>query len=348
MSFQVTVEPSGRTFSVEPDETVLEAAIRAQVGLPYGCKSGACSSCKCQMTSGKVNQTPYQENVLSQAELDAGLILTCCAKPATDLVLHANIVSSADTFDIRKLPCRVTRMERCRDDVMIVHLQLPANDTLQYHAGQYIEFILKDGNRRSYSMANAPYTQVPNGVGIELHIRLMAGGLFTTHVFDGMKERDILRIEGPFGTFFLREDSDKPIIFLVSGTGFAPIKAILEHMQHQNISRPAHLYWGGRRPKDLYMLEWLEQQMALMPNLSFIPVISDALPQDQWSGRTGYVHQAVMADFPDLSAYQVYACGAPVMVESAQRDFSAQCGLPENEFYADAFTSAADHQQTVK
>jgi CDP-4-dehydro-6-deoxyglucose reductase len=157
-----------------------------------------------------------------------------------------------------------------------------------------------------------------------------------------MKERDILRFEGPMGTFFLREDSDKPIVLLASGTGFAPIKAIVEHWAHLKSTRPITLYWGGRRPSDLYMHELCENWAADLPNFRYIPVISDGLPEDAWTGRTGFVHQAVMADFADLSGHQVYACGAPVMVDAAQRDFVAHCKLPEDAFFADSFTSEAD------
>jgi CDP-4-dehydro-6-deoxyglucose reductase len=222
--------------------------------------------------------------------------------------------------------------------VVVMKLQLPANDAFAFRAGQYIEFILRDGARRSYSMANAPHI----GPGLELHIRHMPGGRFTDLVFGSMKEKDILRIEGPFGSFFLREDSDKPMVFLASGTGFAPLKALLEHMQHCGITRPTTLYWGGRRPSDLYMDDWVRAQLANMPHLRYVPVVSDALPEDQWTGRTGFVHLAVLQDFPDLSGHQVYACGAPIVVESARSAFSAQAGLPADEYFADSFTSAAD------
>jgi CDP-4-dehydro-6-deoxyglucose reductase, E3 len=220
-------------------------------------------------------------------------------------------------------------------------MQLPANDPLRYHAGQYIEFILRDGSRRSYSMANAPHTQGDKPM-IELHIRHMPGGKFTDQVFGTMKEKDILRMEGPFGSFFLREDSDKPMVLLASGTGFAPIKAIIEEMEFKGITRPAVLYWGCRSKADLYLDEWALQATQRMPNLRYIPVLSEPKPEDAWTGRTGFVHQAVMADLPDLSGHQVYACGAPIMVESAQKDFIGTCRLPEDEFLADSFTSEAD------
>ena len=265
----------------------------------------------------------------------------------TDVVIEARTVPGAGEFPVRKMPVRVMTMARPAPDVAVLNMQLPANDPLRYHAGQYVEFILRDNARRSYSMANAPHTQTDKPF-IELHIRHMPGGKFTDHVFSALKEKDILRMEGPFGSFFLREDSDKPMILLASGTGFAPIKAIIEHLEHKGSTRPAVLYWGCRSKADLYLHDWALQAAARLPNLRYVPVLSEPKPEDGWSGRTGLVHQAVMADLPDLSGHQVYACGAPVMVDAAQRDFVERCGLPAEEFYADSFTSEADkHGQTA-
>jgi len=337
VTFSVAVQPSGRTFAAQNDETLLAAGIRHGVGLPYGCKDGACGSCKCKMLSGSVVHGTHQSKALSAEEEALGLVLTCCATPTSDVVLESRQVSAEGALPIKKMPTRVTTMQKVSDDVMVLQLQLPANDTFHYRAGQYIEFLLRDGARRSYSMANAP-----QGSSVELHIRHMPGGKFTDHVFGAMKEKEILRVEGPHGSFYLREDSEKPLILLASGTGFAPIKALLEHMLAQDIARKATLYWGGRRPADLYMDAWVREFQSRMPTLDYVPVVSDALPSDQWTGRTGFVHQAVLADFADLSTYQVYACGAPIVVESAKRDFVAQAALPDEEFFADAFTSEAD------
>jgi CDP-4-dehydro-6-deoxyglucose reductase len=337
-TFSVNIQPSNRTFTVNPDEAVLPAGIRQGIGLPYGCKDGACGSCKCKMLSGTVVHGPHQSKALSPEEEAAGMVLTCCAVPTSDLVLESRQVTEAGAFPIKKLPTRVSTLQRKSDDVMVIQLQLPANDAFNYHAGQYVEFLLRDGARRSYSMANAP----AEGATMELHVRHMPGGKFTDHVFGTMKEKEILRIEGPFGSFFLREDSDKPIILLASGTGFAPIKALIENMQRKGITRPAVLYWGGRRPADLYLDEWVLEQLAVSPWLRYVPVVSDATADDHWRGRTGFVHRAVLEDFADLSGYQVYACGAPIVVDSARRDFVALANLPEDEFYADAFTSEAD------
>jgi CDP-4-dehydro-6-deoxyglucose reductase len=336
---KVKVQPSGHEFSVEEGESVLTAALRQHLVLPYGCRNGACGSCKGRIVEGEVDYGVYQKKALTEEDKAQGKALFCQAKPVSDLVIEARTIGAAKDIPIRTLPCRVQKMERLADDVMVLHLKLPASERLQFLAGQFIEFLLKDGSRRSFSMGNAPHDDEL----IQLHVRRVAGGHFTDHVFGKMKERDILRFEGPLGTFFLREDSKKPIVFVASGTGFAPIKSVNEHALHRGVSRPIVLYWGGRRPKDLYMnalpLKWASEHAQ---QFRYVPVISDALPEDNWSGRTGFVHRAVMQDFPDLSAHQVYACGVPVMVDAAKRDFTRECKLPAEEFFADSFTTQAD------
>jgi len=336
----VTIQPSGHQFQVEEGEAVLAAALRQGFVLPYGCKNGACGSCKGRIHAGTVDYGVYQAKALTDEEKAQGKALFCQAKPLTDLVIEARTIGAAKDIQVKTLPCRVQKMERVTEDVIILGLKLPANERLQFLAGQYLEFLLKDGTRRSFSMGNAPHDDEL----IQLHVRHVPGGQFTDHVFGKMKERDILRFEGPQGTFFLREDSTKPIVLVASGTGFAPIKSIIEHALHKDIRRPMTLYWGGRRPKDLYMSA-LAEGWAAQGKFTYVPVISDALPEDNWPGRTGFVHRAVMADFPDLAMHQVYACGVPIMVDSARRDFITACGLPEDEFYADSFTTQADLAQ---
>jgi CDP-4-dehydro-6-deoxyglucose reductase len=342
MSHQVTVLPSGHQFTVNAGQTVLDAALKAGIGLPYGCKNGACGSCKGKVMSGDVSLAPHQARALSADEVKQGMTLFCCASPLTDVTIEAREVRAQGDIQIRKLPCRVQGMERAASDVMLLSLQLPANERFQFLAGQYVEILLKDGKRRSYSMASAPHEEGP----MQLHIRHLPGGLFTDHVFGvgatQMKEREILRFEGPFGSFFLREDSDKPIIMVASGTGFAPLRAIVEHMAFKDIRRPVRLYWGGRRPQDLYLDAVARAWAESRPDFQYIPVVSHAQAEDGWTGRTGFVHQAVMQDLPALADWEVYACGAPAMVDAARRDFSAQCGLPVDAFYADSFTSEAD------
>lgn len=344
MAYQVTVMPSGRTFEAAADETILGAALRHSVGLPYGCKNGACGSCKGRVVAGDIVQGDHAASALSAQEKTEGRALFCCATAASDITIECREVQGAGDIPIKKIPCRVATLERVADDVVVTRLQLPATERMQYLAGQYVEFLLRDGKRRSYSIATPPHQEGP----IELHIRHMPGGTFTDYVFGAkegqpaMKERDILRFEGPLGSFFLREDSDKPIILLASGTGFAPIKAIVEHAVYTGITRPMTLYWGGRRPRDLYMHELCEQWARELPNFRYVPVISDAQASDDWDGRTGFVHEAVMEDHPDLAGFEVYACGAPVMINAARKDFSLRCDLHEDAFFADSFTSEAD------
>jgi CDP-4-dehydro-6-deoxyglucose reductase, E3 len=335
---KVTVQPSGQSFDVEESESVLTAALRQGVMLPYGCKNGACGSCKGKIVSGTVDYGHYHARVLTEDERAHGKALFCQARPLGELVIECRTIGAAKDIAVRLLPCRVQKLDKVADDVVIAQLKLPANERLQFLAGQYIDFLLKGGERRSFSMANPPHADEL----IELHIRHVPGGSFTDHVFAKMKERDILRLEGPLGSFFLREDSIKPIVLVASGTGFAPIKSIIESALHRKVERPMVLYWGGRRPKDLY-LNALAQKWALEHrHFRYVPVASEARPEDAWSGRSGFVHRAVMQDLPDLSGYQVYACGVPAMVDAARKDFITQCQLPEDEFYADSFTTAAD------
>ncbi len=341
MSFRVSVTPADLQFDVDDGETILSAAIRQGVGLPYGCRDGACGSCKCTLVEGQVTHRPHQPQALSDDEERGGRILACCAVPASDCTLQARGVAAAGDFAVIKMPTRVLSISRPAPDVALLRLQLPGNQSFRYHAGQYIELLLRDGARRSYSMANAP-TRLGTPPSIELHIRHMPGGLVTDHVFVGMKEKDILRVEGPLGGFRLHETSTTPIVLLASGTGLAPIKAIVEHMQDQGCARETTLYWGCRSRVDLYLHDWAVATAATLPWLHYVPVLSEPRQDDAWSGRTGLVHEAVMADHPDLSAHDVYACGVPVMVEAARRDFTSRCGLAPDAFHSDAFSSAAD------
>ena len=336
MPNQVTIQPGNHTFVAGDDETILDAALREGRVIAYGCRNGACGTCKGTVLAGTVDYGTYRESALTAAEKRLGLALFCQAKPRGDIVIQCRELNAAKDVQIKTLPCRVQKMERVADDIMVLHLKLPTAERLQFLAGQYVDILMKDGSRRSLSMANAPH----DDEFLQLHLRNY-GGPFSQHVFGKMKERDILRFEGPLGTFFLREDSDKPIVLLASGTGFAPIKALIEHAFHIRNARPIVLYWGARVRADLYMNELPAQWADAHGHFRYVPVLSEPLPDDQWTGRTGFVHEAVMQDLPDLSGYQVYACGAPVVVESAHRDFVARCGLPEEEFYSDAFTPAA-------
>ncbi|SFO34580.1 CDP-6-deoxy-delta-3,4-glucoseen reductase [Nitrosospira briensis] len=340
MPHQITIKPSGHVFFAQPGETVLQAALREGYSLPYGCRNGACGTCKGKIIQGKVDFGSHNESTLTEIEKQAGMALFCCAVPLSELVIECREIGAIKDIKIKTLPCRVQKLERVAPDVMVISLKLPANERLQFLAGQYIDILMKDGKRRSYSLANAPHDDEL----LQLHVRNYSGGAFAEHVFTRMKEKDILRFEGPLGTFFLREDSDKPIIFVASGTGFAPVKSILEHVFHgRNLHgyRQMVLYWGNRTSADLYMAELAGSWQQEHDNFTFIPVLSEAPAADNWSGRAGLVHQAVLQDFDDLSGYQVYACGTPAMVEAAHRDFTRLRGLPEDEFFSDAFTTSA-------
>ena len=333
MPHKITIQSSQHAFTAENEETILEAALREGYDLPYGCRNGACGSCKGRIVEGSVDHGKFDRKALSDAEIASGMTLFCCAKPLTDLVVDCREVKAAKDIQVKTLPCRVQKMIPTAKDTMILKLKLPSNERLQFLAGQYIDILLKEGKRRSFSLANAPH----DDEFLELHIRNVAGGNFSQHVFTEMKEKDILRFEGPLGTFTLDEASEKPIILLASGTGFAPIKSIVEHAFHAGIKREMTLYWGAYARADLYMPELPEKWASEHDNFRFIPVLSDPLPGDNWTGRTGYVHQAVMQDHQDLSGFQVYACGSPLMVQAASTDFVGR-GLPRDAFFSDAFT----------
>ncbi|RIX49109.1 MAG: CDP-6-deoxy-delta-3,4-glucoseen reductase [Rhodocyclales bacterium GT-UBC] len=334
MSHQITVQPSGRSFSAESDETLLDAALRQGLTLPYGCKDGACGACKGKVLSGQVDHGKSQPHALTDAEKAEGKTLYCCAKAESDLVIECKQMTLASDIPVKTLPSRIEKMERLAPDVIEMFLRLPANERLQFWAGQYIDILLKDGKKRSFSLANAPH----DDEFLQLHIRHVPGGLFTEQVFTTMKARDILRFNGPHGSFYLREESTKPVILLAGGTGFAPVKAIVEHAIAEKCTRPLHVYWGAKARIDLYQNALAEQWASQYANIKYVPVLSEPAAGDNWDGRTGFVHQAVVADFPDLSVYQVYACGSPLMIDAARADFVKACRLPEEEFFADAFT----------
>jgi CDP-4-dehydro-6-deoxyglucose reductase len=337
MSYQVTVQPSGRQFVAEADETILDAALRQGLTMPYGCKDGACGACKGHVQSGSVDHGKAQAHALKDEEKAAGMALYCCAKPQSDLVIECKQITSGTQIPVKTLPSRIEKLERLAPDVIELHLRLPASERLQFLAGQYIDILLKDGRKRSFSLANAPHDDAL----LQLHIRHVPGGLFTDQLFSTLKVRDILRFNGPHGSFYLREDSARPMILLAGGTGFAPIKAIVEHAIAENCQRPMFIYWGAKARIDLYQNALPEAWAAQHANFRYVPVLSAPAAGDAWTGRTGFVHQAVLADFADLSGHQVYACGSPAMIDSAKRDFMAQ-GLPEEEFFADAFSFASN------
>jgi len=336
MSFSVRVEPSGHIFTIEENELILDAALRQGFALPYGCRGGACGACLGQLLEGSVNYPDGDPIALDDDDKAANKAIFCQAVATSNLVIESKEVSATKDIPIKVLPCRVAEMKQLSHDVMLLELKLPATERMQFLAGQYVDFLLKDGKKRTFSIANAPH----NDEFIELHIRHIPGGRFTSEVFDNMKEKDIMRIEGPMGNFFLREDVDRSIIFMAGGTGFAPIKGIIEHIIQVDIKRDVHLYWGAQTEKDLYMNELAEGWAEQNDNIKYIPVLSgDEL--DGWQGRTGYVADAIVEDFTDLTNYEIYASGAPEMVYAGKDLFAAQ-GLNLENYYSDAFEFAND------
>ncbi len=335
MTFTIRIEPSGHIFTADAGEKILDAAMRQGITLPYSCRDGACGTCKAGLRSGDVDYGSYEDKAMSVAEREAGKVLLCQARALSDLVIEAHELVTPAGIVIKTLACRVAKMERAAHDVMILQLTLPQNQRLNFLAGQYIEILLKDNQRRSFSLANPPQA----ADFLELHVRQVPGGVFTDHVFLQMRERDLLRFRGPLGTFFLREQSARPMLFVAGGTGFAPIKGIIEHALAANIRRPMHLYWGVRAQRDLYRQALAESWTQAYAPLRYTPVLSEPAPQEPWSGRTGFVHDAVVADYPDLSQHEVYASGPPVMIEAIKRSFFARGLAPEHLFF-DSFEFA--------
>jgi NAD(P)H-flavin reductase/ferredoxin len=340
-TYQMTAHPGRQNAPVRPGETLLDAGLRVGIPLPFECRSGGCGVCKATMIGGQVEMSGYQPSALSENERAAGRILLCCARALSDVEFEYEENAAARGTQVGTWLARVERLERLAHDVMLVALRLPEGERIDFEAGQYLNILLEDGSRRSYSFTT------PSGSTdvIELHVRLMPGGRFTTRVFESMKVGDTLDIEGPVGSFVLHEPSDKPLIFVAGATGFAPVKSLLEQAFHMGIERPLHLYWGVRRPRDLYLTGLPQRWEREHPNFRFVPVISDPTPEDGWKGRTGLVHEAILADFPDLSGFSVYACGSVRMVEAARPAFVAQ-GLHEGACYSDAFSPAAQAVRT--
>jgi CDP-4-dehydro-6-deoxyglucose reductase len=349
VGLRVTLQPSGHQFEVPQGKAILTAGLEAGLNLAYSCRAGNCTTCRGRVVQGQVDHGRSDLHCLTESQRAQGYTLLCQAQPVTDVTIEVKELQ-LHMQQPKLVPCRVKKIEKPAADVAIVSLRLPYNDNMLYAAGQYVDFLLKDAasgktRRRSYSIATAPALE-GSMMDIDLHLRHYPGGAFTEHVFTAMKVGEILKFEGPLGTFYLREESDKPIVFVAGGTGFAPVKAMIEFALRRGIARPMRLYWGCRARKDLYLpdapLRWAESSA----HFTYIPVLSEPHDTDEWTGRKGLVHQAVLEDMPDLSAYQVYAAGAPAMIEAARRDFRAR-GLPDDEFFADSFLTEHETVQAT-
>ncbi len=329
--FHLMVRPDNRIVPARQGETILEAVLREGIAFPYECRNGGCGQCKCAVSYGSVEQGPHQESALSAAERANGVVLACSAMPLSDVELEYVPRSLPGGIRAREYRARVASMQKATDDVMIVRLKVDG-DPIRFYPGQYINIRLPDGQRRSFSFATAPHVNDE----IELQIRRIPGGQFTTHVFTSMKVGDTITFEGPLGSFFLRDDSDKPILFVAGATGFAPVKSMVEHAFHVGMKRRMILYWGVRSRRDLYLPDLPKRWAAEHPNFTFVPVLSAPAPEDRWTGRTGLVHEAILADFPDLGGHQIYACGSVKMVEAAHPAFMAH-GMTQDDCFSDAF-----------
>lgn len=336
MTYKVTIKPSGSTFEVGVDEHLLDAAIHQGLHLPYSCRNGRCGSCKATLLSGEVRYAGERPPALSDEDQSRGQVLLCQGLAMGDLEVQVREIAGVGGIQPRIMPVRVAKMERLAPDVMRLYLKLPAGQRLMYLAGQYIDVLLKDGRRRSFSIANPPH----DDEFIELHIRHVPGGHFTGHVFEHMKEKALLRIEAPLGNFFLREDSNAPIIMMAGGTGFGPLKGMIEHAMHTGCDRPIYLFWGARKRVDLYLHDlvksWMHDHAALF---SYTAVLSEPLEADHWQGDTGWVHDAVLSHYPALNGFDVYMSGPPPMVEAARESFISH-GLDPDRLYFDSFEFA--------
>ena len=333
MSFTVRIEPSGHSFIVESDEPILDAALRHGYAFPYGCRGGGCGACKGKLLNGTVDYGTKLPPALSEEDVSRGLALFCQARATSSVTLEVKEIGESETLKIKTLPTKVQKKEFLSHDVVRLFLKIPETERLQFRAGQYIDILLPDGRKRSFSLANAPHDDTL----IELHVRHVDGGDFTGYVMDELHEKDILRIEGPHGSFFLREEANRPMIFMAGGTGFAPIKGIIEHALAEGLTQPMYLYWGVRAQEDLYLDELPQKWAKHMPHFHFVPVFSEVNSEQSESVRTGYVHDAVIADFPDgLAEFDVYAGGPPVMVHAGFDAFKAH-GLKEDRYFSDAF-----------
>ena len=326
--FQVVVQPGSTRLVVRQGETLLEAGLREGIALPYECRNGACGACRCSIVHGNVDHGAYQHAALTDSMRARGEALLCCATPLSDLEIELDCLAHAA---IAQYTGRVDSIERLSDEVIRLMVSLSGGRRIGFTAGQYVNIVLEDGQRRAFSFANPPH----DNARMELHVRLIPGGRFTTHVFTAMQFGDALDFEGPLGAFTLRE-STRPILFVAGATGFAPIKSIVEDAFHRGIQRPMRLYWGVRQRKDLYMPDLAERWQREHANFRFVPVLSEPDPRAAWSGRTGLVHAAILQDFPDLNGYEVYVCGSAKMVETAIPEF-VQKGLSEDFCFSDAF-----------
>ena len=335
MTHLIRLEPSGRELLAGEDESILDSALREGVALPYGCRNGACRSCRGRLLEGDVDYPNGPPKGLNPADLENGFVLCCEARPRGDIRLEVDEIDSEAGIVVRTLPVRVEAKEPLAHDVTRIRLRLQAGERLRFLAGQYVDVVLRDGRRRAFSLANPPR----DDGRLELQIRNLPGGDFSSYVFDHLKVRAILRLHGPLGSFYLRKRGGRAVILMAGGTGFAPINSIVEDAISTGFPHPMHLYWGVRSRHDLYLHDLATEWSERHETIHYTPVLSEPVPADAWPGRTGFVHQAVAEDFPNLSAYDAYMSGPPPMVSAGRETFVAR-GLDPARIHADSFDYA--------
>lgn len=336
MSFRIKINPGAYEVTAEAGESIIDATLRQGLLLPYGCRCASCGACKGKVLTGEFKRSDGDPDLLSEEEMAAGYTLFCHASAQSDMEIEVEEVILTGDVEVKMMPGRVAKMHKLAPDVMELQVRIPENQKLLFFAGQYMNFQLQDGRHRSYSLANAPH----DDEFLQFHVRLVEGGMYSTHVFEKMLEKDLLRLKGPMGSFFLREDSERPIIFMATGTGFAPIKSMVEHAWHKGVTRPMHLFWGARKRDDLYMHELAQQWADEHGNFTYTPLLSR--PDDDWKGDSGYVQDLVLRQYPDLSQHDVYLCGSPTMIHAAN-PMLLEHGLDEHRLHFDSFEFANDH-----
>jgi CDP-4-dehydro-6-deoxyglucose reductase len=333
-SFEVRITPQGRTLRVGADQPILDAALAAGLNIPHSCKSGHCGSCRARLVTGSIRYPHGTPLGLTAQEARTGQVLLCQARPTSDLTVAVRVVAQVLDVEIKTLPCRIDRLTRLAPDVMQVYLRLPSVESLPFQPGQYLDVLLEDGGRRSFSIASPPH----DSALIELHARLVAGGGFTERLFNEMRPGALLRIEGPIGQFVYRT-ATRPLILIAGGTGFAPLKSMLRHMLERGIEREIYFYWGARAAVDLYEEALLLDWAGRFPFFRYTAVLSHTSAAEAQNRHLGFVHEAVLARHADLAGFDIYAAGPPALIEVIRATFP-QSGARADGLYFDSFDFA--------
>lgn len=320
-----TLEVPGRApiqFELDPTLSVLDSASKAGWELPHSCRRGNCESCRVQVLEGEVSPAA-----------SGGTALLCVSRACGDLRIAADRAEPVNTSQRKTVQAKLYRLRMAAPDVAVIDLRLPAGVKAPFKAGQYLQLHLPGAEPRSFSMSNAP----KSADSVQLQVRVLPGSLFGEKVLPTLQPGDPVTVELPFGDFYLRE-GPAPVILVAGGTGFAPMQSILEDALIKQRDRSFTLYWGARKADGLYALEQVRKWQQKFSNFQFFGVLSN--DDSDCSMRQGMVHEAVLADHPNLSQHQVYVCGAPVLVNAARQAFVQRCQLPAGHFYADSFAAA--------